>query len=190
MPAARGATKRRPAGPAADTDAGDPPGSHRLPLDDSLFFKLVRLVNLTARPFVETLSRTHRLSLNEWRAMVVLASHPGVAARDVAEHTGLDKMSVSRALAALEREQRVRRTPDPADARRARLWLSPRGERLFRAIGEQASRREARLYAALTAPQRAQLGRLVDRLIGSIAAHDALPGERGVRIPPGGGPEA
>ena len=54
-----------------------------LPVDSSLFFKLVRVVNLTARPFVETLARTHQLSLNEWRVMVVLASHPGVAASDV-----------------------------------------------------------------------------------------------------------
>lgn len=177
MPAARGATRRGPARRPPDAGAGDPPGAHRLPIDDSLFFKLVRVVNLTARPFVETLSHAHRLSLNEWRAMVVLASHPGVAARDVADHTGLDKMSVSRALAALEREQRVRRAPDPDDARRVRLWLSPRGERLFRTIGEQAARREAQLYAGLTAPQRAQLGRLIDRLIASIAVHDAASGE-------------
>ncbi|MFM2398261.1 MAG: hypothetical protein RL341_418, partial [Pseudomonadota bacterium] len=27
------------------------PAGSRLPIDDSLFFKLVRLINLTARPF-------------------------------------------------------------------------------------------------------------------------------------------
>ena len=86
-----------------------PASGPRLLADDSLFFKLVRVVNLTARPFVETLSRQHQLSLNEWRVMVVLASHPGVAAHEVAEITGLDKMSVSRALAALERRRRVQR---------------------------------------------------------------------------------
>ena len=54
-------------------------GGARLPYDGELFFKLVRVVNLTARPFVETLARRHRLSLNEWRVMIVLASHPGSA---------------------------------------------------------------------------------------------------------------
>ena len=28
-----------------------------LPIDDSIFFKLVRVVNLTARPFVESIGR-------------------------------------------------------------------------------------------------------------------------------------
>ena len=47
---------------------------------DSIFFKLVRVVNLTARPFVESIGKAHRLTLNEWRVMLVLAAHPGVAA--------------------------------------------------------------------------------------------------------------
>ena len=49
-----------------------------LPLDSSVFFKLVRVVNLTARPFSESIGKAHRLSLNEWRVLLVLASHSGV----------------------------------------------------------------------------------------------------------------
>ncbi len=95
-----------------------------LPIDSALFFKLVRVINRTARPFVERLAGTHQLSLNEWRVMVVLASHPGVAARDLAEITGLDKMSISRAVAGLSRHQRLDKRPDPSDARRMLLRLN------------------------------------------------------------------
>ena len=98
-----------------------------LPIDESIFFKLVRVVNLTARPFVESIGRGHRLTLNEWRAMLVLASHPGSAAQDVVAHTGLDKMTVSRALAGLQRRGRLVRRDRPgrqaaraADAERRR----------------------------------------------------------------------
>jgi DNA-binding MarR family transcriptional regulator len=146
----------------------DPSVAVRLPIDDSLFFKLVRLVNLTARPFVETLARTHHLSLNEWRAMLVLASHPGVAAREVADHTGLDKMSVSRALAALDRQGRLVKAPDPADARRTQLWLSADGQALFETIARPAVQREAQLYAPLTAEELAQMHSLVDRLAAAL----------------------
>jgi DNA-binding MarR family transcriptional regulator len=139
-----------------------------LPIDSSLLFKLVRLVNLTARPFVETLSRRHQLSLNEWRVLVVLASHPGVAAHEVADHTGLDKMSISRAIAALERRGRVRRTTDAADRRRALLSLSAAGRRLFEAIGVQAKEREAQLFARVTPRQQAQLAAIVDRLAAGL----------------------
>ena len=52
-------------------------------VDSSVFFKLIRLVNLTARPFNEVIGKRHELKLNEWRVMVVLASHPRCFATDV-----------------------------------------------------------------------------------------------------------
>jgi DNA-binding MarR family transcriptional regulator len=136
-----------------------------LPLDSSLFFKLVRVVNLAARPFVETLSRANRLSLNEWRVMVVLASHPGVAAADIVEVTGLDKMSVSRAIAGLAKHRRLRRAPDPADGRRSLLTLSDAGLALYRTIGAAAALREAQLFSGVSAAELARMGRTLDRLI-------------------------
>jgi DNA-binding MarR family transcriptional regulator len=145
----------------------------QLPIDSSLFFKLVRVVNLTARPFVETLSRAHRLSLNEWRVMVVLASHPGVAATDVVDATGLDKMSVSRAIAALARYRRLLKQADPADARRTRLTLSAAGLALFRRIGAAATVREARLFAGVGEDEQARMGRTLDRLIEALRESEA-----------------
>ena len=144
-----------------------------LPLDSSLLFKLVRVVNLTTRPFVETLARTHQISLNEWRAMVVLASHPGCAAHEVAELTGLDKMSVSRAIAALERHARIRKAADRADARRTCLWLNAAGRALFKAIGKQAALRETQVFEGFNAADRQQLGESIDRLVHAL--HGAPP---------------
>lgn len=142
--------------------------SPQLPIDSSLFFKLVRVVNLTARPFVETLSRSHRLTLNEWRVMVVLASHPGVAATDVVDATGLDKMSVSRAIASLARHRRLDRHTDTTDARRARLTLTPVGSALFVRIGSLASVREAQLFCGVTDVEQARMSRTLDRLIAAL----------------------
>lgn len=140
-----------------------------LPVDSSLFFKLVRVVNLTARPFVETLARTHQLSLNEWRVMVVLASHPGVAASDLALATGLDKMSISRAIAALSRHGRIVKNADAADARRTLLCLSADGQGVFQTIGERAKQREAQLFGGIDGAELAQLDRLVEKLLGALS---------------------
>lgn len=141
--------------------------------DDSLFFKLVRVVNLTARPFVETLARQHQISLNEWRVMVVLVSHPGMASHEVAEITGLDKMSVSRALAALEHHGRVQRRADPADARRSLLELNTTGRQLFERLSVMATQREAQLFGGLDREETLQLGRTLDRLAAAVAASAA-----------------
>ena len=154
---------------AAPARRSRPPRAADLPVaDDSLFFKLVRVVNLTARPFVESLARAHHLSLNEWRVMVVLASHPGVAATDVADVLGLDKMSVSRALAALARHGRLEREAEPGDARRDRLALSVDGQALYRRIGASAAQREMQLFGAVRPDELARLARTLDRLIDAV----------------------
>jgi DNA-binding MarR family transcriptional regulator len=147
-----------------------------LPLDSSVFFKLVRVVNLTARPFSESIGKAHRLSLNEWRVLLVLASHGGVAASEVAALTGLDKMSVSRAIAALVRQGRVVRKVDAADRRRMLLRLSAEGERLYERIGTPAKVRERDLFRGIHLPEQERLGQMLDRLIDNLVAADARRG--------------
>jgi DNA-binding MarR family transcriptional regulator len=141
-------------------------------MDDSLFFKLIRIVNLTARPFNESIGRANRLSLTQWRVMIVLASHPGIAAQEVALHTGLDKMSVSRAIAGLARRARIVRRLDPADKRRVLLALSAAGERLYEKIGVGGKARETSLFAAIDAGEQARLARTLDKLIAHRLAAD------------------
>ncbi len=144
-----------------------------LPVDTSLSFKLVRVVNLTARPFYESVGKQHQLSLNEWRVMVVVASHPGVAATDVADSTGLDKMSVSRALASLAKSERLVRQDDPADQRRSRLFLSTAGKRVFGKIGAQAKLREAELFAGASAAELERMNATLEKLIAALRRMDA-----------------
>lgn len=132
------------------------------------FFEMVRLVNLAARPFAREVGRPHRLSLVEWRVMVALMRAPGVAAGEVSQRTGLDKMAVSRALASLERDGRVVRQPDPGDRRRMRLSLSPAGNRLFLRIAATGRAREAQLFGALSPAEVETLRRLVGRMVDSV----------------------
>ena len=156
-----------------DAAASRRPQRAALPVDDSIFFKLVRVVNLTARPFSESLGKASHLSLNEWRVLLVLANHPQVAASEVAAFTGLDKMSVSRSLAALERRRRVVRKVDAADRRRMLLRLSAAGERLYERIGVPAKLRERSLFQGIGAADQELLARLLDRLIDNLVTADS-----------------
>lgn len=142
-------------------------------LDESVFFKLVRVVNLTARPFNEGIGRRHRLSLSDWRVMTVVGSHPGCAAADVCARTGMDKMSVSRAIASLTRQQRVLRKPDPVDGRRVQLRLSASGQRVFDALAVGARARERQLFFSVSEADQAQLSAILDRLVDGLLAADA-----------------
>jgi DNA-binding MarR family transcriptional regulator len=135
---------------------------------DPLFFKLVRVVNLTARPFHERVGREHQLTLNEWRAMAALGAQPGLTATQVAELTGLDKMAVSRALAGLRRHKRMQRHHDPTDQRRARLHLTAAGKALHATVSALAREREAELFAGVSGDELAQLDTTLDKLIAAV----------------------
>ena len=136
--------------------------------DDSLFFKLVRVVNLTARPFQQRVGRQHQLTLNEWRVMAVLGAQPGFTATQVSDRTGLDKMAVSRALAGLKQRRRVQRHDDPTDQRRGRLYLTSAGKDLFTVVSAEAQGREAELFAGVSAAELQRLGVTLDKLIVAV----------------------
>ena len=143
-------------------------------MDSSVFFKLVRVVNLTARPFSESIGKAHRLSLNEWRVLLVLANHRGVAASEVdgADRPRQDERE-PRASPRLVRHGRVVRKVDAADKRRMLLRLSAEGERLYERIGTPAKVRERHLFRGIAAHEQAQLGKMLDRLIENLVAADA-----------------
>ncbi|MEI7443777.1 MAG: MarR family transcriptional regulator [Burkholderiales bacterium] len=143
------------------------------PHDRTLLFAMVRLVNLTARPFQEGIGRRHRLGLSEWRVLAVLHEHPGTAAIEIAQRTGLDKMSVSRALASLEAAGRVVRRPDPDDGRRALAALTPAGRQLYRGLRGPAREREEAVTGALNAAERRQLTAIVEKMTASVLEADA-----------------
>ncbi|BEP59608.1 MarR family transcriptional regulator [Variovorax sp. V213] len=139
---------------------------------DPLFFKLVRVVNLTARPFHEKVGREHHLTLNEWRVMAVLGAEPGLNATQIADLTGLDKMAVSRAQAGLRRHGRVLRHDDPADRRRGRLYLTAAGKALHEIVGASGRQREAVLFEGVTADELARLDATLDKLIAAVQRAD------------------
>ena len=139
---------------------------------DSVFFKLVRVVNLTARPFQQRVGRQHQLSLNEWRTLAVLAAQPGINATQVSDLTGLDKMAVSRALTGLKQHKRVQRHDDPTDQRRSRLYLTSAGKDLFTVVSAEAQAREAELFTGVTPAELQRLGATLDKLIGAVESTD------------------
>ena len=141
---------------------------------DSVFFKLVRVVNLAARPFQQRVGRQHQLTLNEWRTMAALGAQPGLTATQVADLTGLDKMAVSRALAGLQRNKRLHRHEDPTDLRRSRLYLSNVGKALYATVMVQAREREAELFAGVAADELQKLDATLDKLMASVAGSSAV----------------
>lgn len=161
-------------------------------VEASLFFKMVRVVNLTARPFVESIGKEQRLSLSAWRVMVVLAAHPGCAAQEVVARTALDKMTVSRALAGLGRQGYLARSGDAEDRRRISLRLTAAGRKVYERVAERGRSRESQLFSGISAAERQSLARMLEKLARNIGDGVLRPEGSGsspakqARVRPGG----
>ncbi len=103
------------------------------------------------------------------RIIYELAHDETLAAADLAARLGTDRGYLSRMLGELETRGLIRKTPDPANARRLVLTLTPDGRETFARLDRASSREVEDLIAPLDAAERRRLtgamGR-IERLLG------------------------
>jgi DNA-binding MarR family transcriptional regulator len=86
--------------------------------------------------------------------------------------TGVNVMSVSRAVSALERNGRISVRPDPANRRRKALTLTEEGRRLFEIMRPQSEKVADYLFSELDCGDVAALDRILEQLIITLEAKD------------------
>ena len=138
-----------------------------------LLHHLLKLTNRLMAPFSMHLSHRYRISLNEFRMLMTIGGLGRAASHQLAELTGVNVMSVSRAVATLERHGRIAVIRDEANRRRKWLTLTEEGERLYAIMRPQSERVADYLFSELTAAEIGQLEGIVGRLIGTLEATDA-----------------
>lgn len=134
-------------------------------------------LNVLASEVSHTLARAYGdrfgISIPEWRVLATLGQFGVMTARDIGLHSRMHKTTVSRAVAALETRQLVRRRANRSDLREAFLTLTEQGEEIYFRIVPLARELSERICAGLTAEDRATLDRLIDRLLERVHAAGA-----------------
>ncbi len=140
--------------------------ANHLPLELERFlpYRLSILSNQVSQAIANEYQDRFSLSMTEWRVMAVLARFEPLSAREVAEHTAMDKVAVSRALAKLVEAGRVDRERHSADRRRSVLHLSEEGWRIHDAVAPLARQHEKELLAELEPTEIRTLTRILDKL--------------------------
>lgn len=138
----------------------------KLHLDKFLPYRLSVLSNTVSGAIATAYFLNFGLSIPEWRVMAVLAANPGLSAAEVTARTAMDKVAVSRAVAALLSAGRLRRTMATADRRRTHLGLTPAGERVYAQVVPLALEYERSLVTPLSKRDRATLDRILRVLLG------------------------
>lgn len=147
-----------------------------LELERFLPYRLSILSNTVSQAIAREYEHRFALGVTEWRVIAVLARYDGagLAAREVAERTAMDKVAVSRAVARLVASGRVIRRTHRGDKRRSVLRLSARGWAIHDAVAPRARAHERELLARLDADERAWLERILDKLAPVRPAAEAL----------------
>jgi DNA-binding MarR family transcriptional regulator len=114
------------------------------------------------------------VSPSEARALIELVSARGIAQGELAGLLGLEKSTVSRLAAGLERKGWVRRGRDEGNQRYVRLYLTPEGTAMAGQVWQAWHSRQARILAALSAEERSGLSAGLRGLIRGLAAEGLL----------------
>lgn len=170
-----------PKKPKPDTPAGQSvslPDSLRL--DRFLPYRLNVLSGLVSESFArsyEDLAARHGIDKSQWRVISFLGEQlgtelesRGMTARDISSRTYLQKVMVSRAIAALEASALIRRRVNANDRREAFLALTPAGKKVYWAIVPAALGFEAELLRDLPEKDVAAFWRVADHLLSLASA--------------------
>ena len=117
---------------------------------------------------------TDAVSPSEARALIELVSARGIAQGELAGLLGLEKSTVSRLAAGLERKGWIRRGRDEDNQRYVRLYLTPEGRVVAGRVWAAWQSRQARLLGALSAEERAGLSAGLRGLVRGLAAEGLL----------------
>ncbi len=135
-----------------------PDAKRKLVLDQFAPYRIVALGHHISG-WLARAYRDENITIPEWRVLAAIGETERVAARDVVKKTPMDKMTVSRAVASLERKGFVNRAPDKNDRRVAMLSLSTEGRTVFERVAAVALSFEDELMSSLE-PEEAAAFRL------------------------------
>ncbi len=114
------------------------------------------------------------VSTSEARALIELLAARGIAQGQLAVLLGLEKSTVSRLAAGLERKGWLRRGRDEENQRYVRLYLTPEGRVIAHRVWQAWQSRQARILASLSAEERAGLATGLRGLVRGLAAEGLL----------------
>ncbi len=136
-----------------------------LELERFLPYRLSVLSNRISSEIAALYETRFGISVTEWRVMAVLGRYPAISAVEVADHTAMDKVAVSRAVNALLERDLLLRDIHSDDRRRSVLTLSAAGQAVYDQIVPLALDYESRLLDSLSPSERKRFDTLLDALL-------------------------
>jgi DNA-binding MarR family transcriptional regulator len=162
---------------AADDVGAHPGGPVGELRRDWLAVLLDQVVRTAGLLHVDEQPEGDRVSMSESFALMELAEHAPLTQRDLAERLELEKSTVSRLVAGLERRKLVTRHRNPHNRRFFHVALTEHGRAVIHGLAAAMLEHHARIFATMTPGERDALATGVSALVRAMeqARHASPP---------------
>lgn len=142
-------------------------GADHFDLEGFLPYLLNQAAEATSRAFQAVYRDRYGMTRTQWRVLAHLGQFGAMTARDICARSHIEKTKVSRAVAALEGDGMLGRTPSPEDGRAEILSLTEKGRAAYADLGELAKAHDRALRGVVGQEASAKLDEVLQRLIDS-----------------------
>ena len=143
----------------------DPESFH---LEDFIPYRLAVLAKAVSTAFAKTYAERFGITIPQWRVMSAIGRAPNCSASSIVEHTALDKVQVSRAVAGLIDIGHVERRADEKDRRNSVPNFTKQGLDIYEQIVPAGRAFEERLMSVMSSADIAELDHLIDKLMSQV----------------------
>lgn len=146
-------------------------------LEEFLPYLLNQAAEVASRGFQEIYRSRYAMTRTQWRVMANLGKFGAMTARDICAISHIEKTKVSRAVAQMEYDGLLARSPSEQDRRAEILSLTEAGQAAYVDLGRRALDYDAALRKDLGAGAGGDLDLLLKALIALRPAAGAAPGD-------------
>lgn len=143
---------------------------HDFDLQNFLPYLLNQAAEAASKGFQASYKAAYGMTRTQWRVLAHLGKFGALTARDICARAHVEKTKVSRAVAALEDQGWLARSPSPTDCRAEILMLTDRGRAVYADLGRRAIAYDLALRAVLGPEAADRLDDLLRRITAQTPA--------------------
>ena len=131
-------------------------------------YRIAFLTNFYRAPVLRKIEQEYGLIRPEWTVLICLAFRDGLNPRDICEITEQPSNTVSRGSASLVAKGLITNEPDPEDARKRCIVITPRGREMYEKAMAICVEAEGSMIACLDDDEVKTLDRLLNKMARAV----------------------
>jgi DNA-binding MarR family transcriptional regulator len=135
-------------------------------LDSFVPYRMSLLVHRMTLANSELYAKHHRLTVQEWRVLSIIADSGPLVPAEIRRLGTQDKSTISWAIKRMQKRNLLTRKPRASDGRTFEVALSDEGWKYYRHLKPIAERKAQGVLRRLTSSEATELHRLIDKLDG------------------------